>query len=240
MTDAAHILVIDDDPAICEELTEYLSGQGYKASAAGDGEAMYRVLDAEPVDLIVLDLKLPREHGLDLTRSLRQRGNLGIIILTGTGEPIDKIVGLELGADDYLAKPCDLRELLARIRSVLRRVQHKEAVAADSDEPVLAFSGCTLDVSGRRLISSQSDDIPLTTAEFNLLLALVCSPKRVLNRDHLMDVTHGRDWSPFDRSIDNLVSRLRQKIEPDPENPTYIKTVRGVGYVFTQTVTKKS
>lgn len=238
MTDAAHILVVDDDPAICEELTEYLSGQGYKASAAGGGEAMYCVLDAEPVDLIVLDLKLPREHGLDLARSLRQRENLGIIILTGTGEPIDKIVGLELGADDYLAKPCDLRELLARIRSVLRRVQRNEVVAAEPDEPVLAFSGWTLDVSGRRLVSPQSDDIPLTTAEFNLLLALVRSAKRVLNRDHLLDVTHGRDWSPYDRSIDNLVSRLRQKIEPDPDNPTYIKTVRGVGYVFTQTVTK--
>ncbi len=238
MTETAHILVVDDDPDIRDELQEYLTGHGFRVSTAEGGAAMHAVLDKEPVDLIIMDLRMPGESGLSLTSSVRKTSKAGVIILTGTGDDVDRVVGLEIGADDYLAKPCNLRELLARVRSVLRRIQGGSDTL-EVEAEVLQFAGWTLDLSERRLTSPDSAEVPLTTGEFNMLEAFVTRPKRVLNRDQILDLTQGRDWSPFDRSIDNLISRLRQKIEADPKNPQIIKTVRGVGYLFTPAVSKK-
>ncbi|MCZ6860310.1 MAG: response regulator [Alphaproteobacteria bacterium] len=238
MTEAAHILVVDDEADIRDELQEYLVRKGFRVSTADGGPAMRRILDRKPADLIILDLTMPKEHGLTLVGDLRKTSNAGIIILTGTGEAADEIVGLELGADDYMSKPCNLRELLARVRSVLRRVAGGNDAAIQGDEASLQFVGWSFNLSARRLISPENSEVLLTTAEFDLLATFVNNASRVLNRDQLLDITHDREWSPFDRSVDNLVSRLRRKIEADPKKPTLIKTVRGTGYVFTPKVTR--
>jgi len=184
--------------------------------------------------LVILDLMLPGEDGLSLTRYLRAHSDVAIIILTGKGETVDRVVGLELGADDYLAKPFDLRELLARVRSVLRRAGagHNQR----SEGNVARFAGWQLDFSTRRLLSPKNVDTPLTTGEFDLLAVFVTHPNRVLSRDELLDLTRGRNAGPFDRAIDVQVGRLRQKIEPDAQHPTLIKTVRAAGYLFTPAV----
>lgn len=239
MTEPAHVLVVDDDPDIRDELQEYLTGHGFRVSTAEGGAAMHAVLEKETVDLIIMDLKMPGESGLSLTSSVRKTSKAGVIILTGTGDDVDRVVGLEIGADDYIAKPCNLRELLARVRSVLRRTRGEGGAGLEVEAECLQFAGWTLDLSERRLTSPDSAEVPLTTGEFNMLEAFVTRPKRVLNRDQILDLTQGRDWSPYDRSIDNLISRLRQKIEADPKNPQIIKTVRGVGYLFTPAVSKK-
>ena len=239
MTEPAHVLIVDDDPDIRDELQEYLTGHGFRVSTAEGGTAMHAVLEKEPVDLIIMDLKMPGESGLSLTSSVRKTSKAGVIILTGTGDDVDRVVGLEIGADDYLAKPCNLRELLARVRSVLRRTRGEDGVGPEVAAECLQFAGWALDLSERRLTAPDNAEVPLTTGEFNMLEAFVTRPKRVLNRDQLLDLTQGRDWSPYDRSIDNLISRLRQKIEADPKNPQIIKTVRGVGYLFTPAVSKK-
>jgi two-component system, OmpR family, response regulator len=233
MNDAPHILVVDDEPAICELIENYLSGEGYRVSTAGDGAVMRQVMAQSPVDLVVLDLMLPGEDGFSLTRSLREHSNVGIIILTGKGETVDRVVGLELGADDYLAKPFDLRELLARVKSVLRRA--RRAVAMEGTV-LLSFAGWKFDPAARRLTSPGGVETPLTTGEFELLSAFVNHPNRVLSRDELLDLTRGREASPYDRSIDMQVKRLRQKIEPDPRQPALIKTVRAAGYIFTSRI----
>lgn len=238
MADSAHIIVVDDDPDIRDELHDYLTGQGFRVSTADSGTAMRRILERKPADLIILDLAMPGEHGLTLVSSICKSSNTGIIVLTGTIEPTDRVVGLELGADDYISKPCDLRELLARVRSVLRRVKGATDAGSGGDKPSLQFAGWKLNLSMRQLISPNNAENPLTTAEFDLLAAFVRNANRVLSRDELLNATHNRDWSPFDRSIDNLVSRLRRKIESDPKNSKLIKTVRGVGYVFTAKVTR--
>ena len=238
MTDTTHILVVDDDPDTRDELNEYLTRHGYRVGTADGGAAMRRALEREPVDLVILDLTLPEEHGLALVGSIRDASSAGVIILTGTGDPVDRIVGLELGVDDYMSKPCDLRELLARVRSVLRRTKGANDAGSAGDEPASEFAGWILDPRARRLVAPDGVEVSLTTAEFDLLVAFVDNPSRVLNRDQLLDMTHNRDWSPFDRSIDNLVSRLRHKIEADTNNPKLIKTVRGVGYVFVPKVTR--
>ena len=173
MNDPAHIVVVDDDPDIRDELDEYLTRHGYRVSTADGGAAMRRVIEREPADLIVLDLTMPGEHGLTLVSAIRKTSNAGIIILTGTGDPVDQVVGLELGADDYVAKPCDLRALLARVRSVLRRAGGAAGDAARDDDPVLAFAGWRLDPSARRLTSPDGGETALTTAEFDLLCAFV-------------------------------------------------------------------
>lgn len=239
MGKSARIVVVDDDAEIRDVLSEYLAEYGFRVSVADGGAALRRLLerDGDP-DLIVLDLMMPDEHGLDIVRDVRKRSNVGIIILTGTGEAVDSVLGLELGADDYLSKPCDLRDLLARVRSVLRRTKTYVGQAPATEQASLAFAGWRLDQPSRRLTSPDGSDVPLTTAEFDLLATFAQSSNRVLSRDQLLDAIHGRDWSPLDRSIDNLVSQVRRKIESDPKNPNFIKSVRGVGYMFTSKVTR--
>jgi two-component system, OmpR family, response regulator len=236
MSDVAHILIVDDQQEICDVVQEYLSGEGYRVSAAHDGAGMRQVLGQSPADLVILDLMLPGEDGLSLARSLRSESGIGIIILTGRGETVDRIIGLEMGADDYLPKPFHLRELLARVKSVLRRVHSRDG---DPMQPLRArarFVGWSLDLSSRQLISPQGREVRLTTGEFDLLAAFVSNANQVLTRDRLLDLARNREAGPFDRTIDVQVGRLRRKLEDDPQNPTLIKTVRGSGYIFTPAV----
>jgi two-component system OmpR family response regulator len=238
MNEAAHILVVDDQKEICEVVQEYLSGEGYQVSAASDGTNMRRVMAQHPIDLVILDLMLPGEDGLTLARILRQESNVGIIILTGRGETVDRIIGLEMGADDYLPKPFHLRELLARVKSVLRRVSAriKEPAPASGSRSKARFSGWNLDLSTRELVSPAGSEVRLTTGEFDLLAAFVNNANQVLSRDRLLDLARNREAGPFDRTIDVQVGRLRRKLEEDPQKPTMIKTVRCTGYIFTPTV----
>ncbi len=236
MNDVAHILIVDDQQEICDVVQEYLTGEGYRVSTAHDGAGMRRVLGQSPVDLVILDLMLPGEDGLSLARSLRSESGIGIIILTGRGETVDRIIGLEMGADDYLPKPFHLRELLARVKSVLRRVHSR---GDDLLQPLRArarFAGWSLDLSSRQLMSPQGREVRLTTGEFDLLAAFVNNANQVLTRDRLLDLARNREAGPFDRTIDVQVGRLRRKLEDDPQNPMLIKTVRGSGYIFTPPV----
>jgi two-component system phosphate regulon response regulator OmpR len=225
---AAHILVVDDDPALCELLSDYLGESGYAVATAGDGKAMRRALARGMPDAIVLDLMLPGEDGLALARELRSRSEVPILMLSARGEEIDRVVGLEVGADDYLAKPFSPRELLARLRALLRRARPS---AAGTPAGTLAFGPFVLDTAARRLLRDGAE-VRLTGAEFELLRVLVERPNRVLGRDMLVDLLKGYDRDPFDRSIDIRVTRLRRKIESDPAAPAYIRTVRGEGYLF--------
>jgi len=226
----AHILVVDDDPKVRTLLRRCFEGEGFAVSDAKDGAELRACLECNPVTLITLDLNLGKENGLDLARDIRKDRNIPIIMLTGKGDAIDRVVGLELGADDYLAKPFELRELVARVRAVLRRTAAAEPTPSSGQR--YAFEGWILDISRRSLKRDSGEDQELTTSEFNLLEAFVKRPHRVLSRDEIMDLLKGHNWSPLDRSIDNLIARLRKKIEGDPEHPQLIKTVRGVGYTF--------
>jgi len=233
-----HILVVDDDPKVRALLRRCLEGEGFAVSDAKDGAELRACLQRYPVTLITLDLGLGKENGLDLARELRKDCDIPIIMLTGKGDTIDRIVGLEIGADDYLAKPFELRELVARIRAVLRRSSAAKDAAAMGC--CYAFEGWRLDVARRSLRRDCGTEQGLTTSEFNLLKAFVERPHRVLSRDDIMDLLKGQDWSPVDRSIDNLIARLRKKIEADPDHPALIKTVRGIGYTFTPHVKRSS
>jgi len=232
-----HILVVDDDPKVRVLLRRCLEGEGFIVSEAKDGREMHLCLDRQPVSLITLDLALGAENGLDLARDIRKQRSVPIIMLTGKGDSIDRIVGLEIGADDYLVKPFELRELVARIRAVLRRVAPAAAGAATGQR--YAFDGWVFHVNQRWLKAVNGQEQELTTSEFNLLEAFVKRPQRVLSRNDIMDLLKGHDWSPIDRSIDNLVARLRKKIEKDADRPRLIKTVRGVGYTFTADVVRQ-
>lgn len=237
MNDTAHILVVDDQNEICEVVQDYLVGEGYRVSTANDGTAMRRVIAQNTVDLVILDLMLPGEDGLTLAQALRGESNVGIIILTGRGETVDRIIGLEMGADDYLPKPFHLRELLARVKSVLRRVSARSNEKPSSGNRSKArFAGWDLDLSTRELVSPAGSEVRLTTGEFDLLAAFVNNANQVLSRDRLLDLARNREAGPFDRTIDVQVGRLRRKLEDDPQKPTMIKTVRGTGYIFTPTV----
>jgi two-component system OmpR family response regulator len=236
MSDNGHILVVDDQKEICDVVQEYLTGEGYRVSTAHDGTGMRRVLGQHHVDLVILDLMLPGEDGLTLARSLRNESGIGIIILTGRGETVDRIIGLEMGADDYLPKPFHLRELLARVKSVLRRVQSRVGEPGQPVRTNARFAGWSLDLSSRELLSPAVQQVRLTTGEFDLLAAFVNNPNQVLSRDRLLDLARNREAGPFDRTIDVQVGRLRRKLEDDPQNPSLIKTVRGSGYIFTPTV----
>jgi DNA-binding response OmpR family regulator len=237
MNDTAHILVVDDQNDICEVVQDYLVGEGYRVSTANDGTAMRRVIAQNTVDLVILDLMLPGEDGLTLAQALRGESNVGIIILTGRGETVDRIIGLEMGADDYLPKPFHLRELLARVKSVLRRVSARSNEKPSSGNRSKArFAGWDLDLSTRELVSPAGSEVRLTTGEFDLLAAFVNNANQVLSRDRLLDLARNREAGPFDRTIDVQVGRLRRKLEDDPQKPTMIKTVRGTGYIFTPTV----
>lgn len=231
---AAHILIVDDDPEVRATLRAALDPEGFRISEAESGAEMLAAVGATNFDLITLDLNLNGEDGLRLAREVRSRSNVPIVMITGKGDTIDRVVGLEVGADDYIGKPFHVREVLARIRAVLRRYQHEpERVgsAAGASEERYALEGWALDVSRRELAAPSGQLCDLTTAEFELLTILVRRPGRVLSRDAIMDLLKGQNWSPLDRTIDGLVARLRRKLEPDNERPRIIKTVRGVGYV---------
>jgi len=231
-----HILIVDDDREIRTLLADYLHKQGYRVSAVADGKALWSTLDSARVDLIILDVMLPGDDGFVLCRNLQARGNWPVIMLTAKGDDTDRIVGLELGADDYLPKPFNPRELLARIKSVLRR--HRAVPDNLQAQPAgaLRFAGWTLDLTARNLVSPQQVVVPLSGAEFRLLRVFVTYPNRVLSRDQLMDLTVGREADPFDRSVDVQVSRLRQRLGDDAREPIIIKTVRGEGYVLAASV----
>src|SRR5215470_15998320 len=230
MGNAGHILIVDDEPKVRALLRRCLEGEGFAVSEAKDGAQMRICLQREAVSLITLDLNLGGENGLDLAREIRKEQNIPIIMLTGKGDAIDRVVGLEVGADDYLVKPFELRELVARIRAVLRRATPAGGGAGTGQR--YAFDRWVLHINQRCLKAANGEEQDLTTSEFNLLEAFVKRPQRVLSRDDIMDLLKGHDWSPIDRSIDNLVARLRKKVERDPEQPRLIKTVRGVGYTF--------
>lgn len=227
------ILVVDDDARIRQMLARYFEGEGYRVSLAGDGWEMRDRLDKVRVDLILLDLGLPGEDGLSLARELRARSDIPIIMLTGRDDVVDRVVGLEIGADDYVTKPFHLREVLARVRGTLRR-RHPPVTEAPNGgaTETFCFEGLRLDIACRRLTSQDGREIALTTAEFDMLCALVRHAGRVLQRDVLMDLTRGRTLEAYDRVIDAQIARLRRKIERDPRHPALIKSVRGVGYVF--------
>ena len=228
---AAHIFVVDDEPEIREMLVEYLELRGYQVTALDGGAALRRaVADVEP-DLVLLDINMPGEDGLSLARFLRETTTVGIVMLTAAGEVVDRVVGLEVGADDYLAKPVDLRELLARVKALLRRMEAlKQAPSQTAEE--IPFGRCRLDLAAHRLINADGEDVPLTSMEFDLLKAFADHPNRILSRDQLLDLAHNRGWEPFDRSIDIRIARIRRKIEADPSKPEVIKTIRGAGYMY--------
>jgi two-component system phosphate regulon response regulator OmpR len=232
------MLIVDDDPKVARLLQRYLDGEGFATAVASDGNSMWRALAAKPADVLLLDVVLPGEDGISLARTLRQRyPKLAIIMVTGKDDPVDRVVGLEVGADDYIAKPFNLREVLARIKAVLRRTVHEPAAAPPGHEQYL-FEGWQLDVATRTLRDPSGSPIDLTTMEFALLLVLVRNAPRVMSRDQLMDAVKGAEWTPLDRGIDALISRLRRKLEPDDARPQLIKTVRGAGYVLATNATK--
>ena len=233
------ILVVDDDREIRSLLAEYLDANGFRTLTATNGIDMRRVLEESRIDLVVLDLTLPGEDGLTLCRNLRAspaHGNLPVIMLTARGAPVDRILGLEMGADDYLAKPFEPRELFARIRSVLRRTHALPPNMAATEAQFMQFGGWTLDMIARHLINEQGVVVALSGAEFRMLKVFLDHPNRVLNRDQLLELTQGREADPFDRSIDIQISRLRQKLGDDARTPRIVKTVRNEGYVLATVV----
>ena len=236
-----HVLVVDDEDAVRALLRDCFEMDGFRVTEAADGAQLMSLLSTDPPDLITLDLKLGGENGLELARQIRSTQNVPIVMITGKSDTIDRVVGLELGADDYIGKPFHVREVLARVRAVLRRYQSLPPISGDtapSSAERYTFSAWVLDIQRRALISTDDKVHDLTAAEFNMIEMFVKRPNRVLSRDNIMDLLKGHEWSPFDRSIDALVVRVRRKIEADSEVPNLIKTVRGVGYVFAADVRK--
>ena len=231
-----HVLVVDDDLDIRSLLRDYLEKNGYRVTAVGDGKAMWAAFDEARPDILVLDVMLPGTDGLTLCRNVRARSGIPIIMLTARGEETDRIVGLEMGADDYLPKPFSPRELLARIKSVLRRARTLPDNLQPETARRIGFAGWTLDIATRNLLSPAGVVVALSGTEFKLLRIFLAHPNRVLNRDQLIDLMLSRDASPFDRSIDVQVSRLRHRLDEDAKEPAIIKTVRGEGYVFAAAV----
>ena len=233
-SDQPRILVCDDEIDLREMLQEYLQKRGYEVHLAGDAEELRTVIESSVPDLVILDINMPGEDGLSALRRLRTESDLPVVMLTAAGETIDKIVGLEMGADDYLGKPVDLRELEARIKAVLRRR------AGPAEEPetktltgqFVQFGDFRLDLEAAKLTDADEQDVPITAMEFRLLKLFAENRSRVLNRDQILEQAHDRSWDPYDRSIDIRISRLRRKIEKNPQKPTIIRTVRGIGYVF--------
>jgi two-component system OmpR family response regulator len=241
MPNAPHILIVDDHREIRDLVSRALTKEGLRVSVAADGRAMRKVLADSRIDLILLDLMLPGEDGLSLCRSVRAESRIPIIMLTAKGDEVDRVIGLEMGADDYLPKPFGSRELVARIRAVLRRSQETSAAQAKpSVRPKqYHFDRWRLDVGARELLREDGVALPLSTGEFDLLIVLVERPQRVLSRDQLLDLARGRAANALDRSIDTQVSRLRRKLEQDPSDPKLIKTVWGGGYMFTPAVSQE-
>lgn len=235
MTDSNTVLIVDDDEEIRSLLAQTLNQYGFKTFIAENGKAMFEQISQNKPDVIILDLMLPGENGLELCKKIN--GEIPILMLTAMSTETDRIIGLEMGADDYLPKPFNPRELIARIKAILRRT-HKESIAESSLQKgeTLAFGPWKLNILSRRLFSDEGVEVSLSAGEYDLLLAFVQNPQRVLGREELLDITKNRNISPFDRSIDVQISRLRHKVEADPKKPILIKTVRGGGYLFTATV----
>jgi two-component system OmpR family response regulator len=230
---AVHIAVLDDEAEITTLLANYLQGHGFRVSQAHNGATLLRLMAADPPQLVLLDLGLPGEDGFSIARQLREHWQCGLVIVTGRGDSIDKVVGLEVGADDYVTKPFELRELLARIKAVLRRTASPAPTApAPGPRSVYRFAQWQLDLSARRLVDPDGKEVALTAGEFAILSAFVQHPDRILSRDFLLEKTRGREAGPFDRTIDVQVGRLRKKIEVDADHPQLIKSVRGAGYIL--------
>lgn len=226
------ILICDDEPHLREMVGEYLGARGFEIIQAKDAAALYAELQRSPPDLILLDVTMPGEDGLSALRTLRTQYEMPVIMLTASAEVIDRVVGLEMGADDYLGKPVDLRELEARIKAVLRRRGGTDPQSSTTAQPLVPFGTCELDIDGKRLFDSAGIEIPTTAMEIGLLIVFAKHRGQVLNRDQLLEMAHDRSWEPFDRSIDLRISRLRRKIETNPAKPEVIRTIRGVGYLF--------
>ena len=233
------ILIVEDDSSVREMLAEYLRTHGYEVAQADQGAAMREAIEKTLPDVVLLDVNLPGEDGFTLARFLRERYDVGIIMVTAATDVADRVAGLEVGADDYVAKPFDLRELRARVKSVMRRMQAApqtepapQGAGAATASSLVRVGACALDLASHRLFGSDGNELPLTSMEFDLLKVFLERPNQVLNRDQLLTLTRNREWEPFDRSIDIRIGRVRRKIEHDPEHPQAIRTVRGVGYMF--------
>ena len=238
MTQSQHIMIVDDEAPAREMVGDYLKMHGFTVTLCDGGKSLRAAIDGGMPDLVVLDLNMPEEDGLSIIRDLKSRINVPVIMLTATASPIDRVVGLELGADDYVAKPCELRELMARIRSVLRRsvpakAAAPDAAAAKSDKDQLVRFGTKwLDLEAQALRDDEGNEHPLTASEFGLLKVFAANPKRVLSRERLLELANARDAEAFDRAVDLRIMRIRRKIEPDPAKPAVIRTIRGGGYLF--------
>jgi len=232
MSEAAHIVVVDDDPQVRETVAEYLRRSGLSVSEADGGAALREVMAARPIDLALLDINMPGEDGLTLAREIRASGKAGIIMLTANSEEIDKIVGLEVGADDYVTKPFSPRELLARVKAVLRRARQSGDGATATLGREVQMGRCRLNLDTRKLYATDGSEVALTSMEYDLLRTFAEHPGRVLSRDQLLDLAHDKEMEAFDRSIDTRITRIRRKIEPDPAHPDCIRTVRGAGYLY--------
>ncbi|TGN77269.1 response regulator [Bradyrhizobium yuanmingense] len=236
MTQSQHIMIVDDEAPAREMVGDYLKMHGFTVTLCDGGKSLRAAIQGRMPDLVVLDLNMPEEDGLSIIRDLKSRINVPVIMLTATASPIDRVVGLELGADDYVAKPCELRELMARIRSVLRRsgpAKAADAPAAKSDkEQLVRFGTKWLDLEAQALRDDEGNEHPLTASEFGLLKVFAANPKRVLSRERLLELANARDAEAFDRAVDLRIMRIRRKIEPDPAKPAVIRTIRGGGYLF--------
>jgi two-component system OmpR family response regulator len=241
VSSAIHIAILDDEVDITRLLADYLQGHGYRVTQLHDGRALFALMPNDPPALVLLDLGLPGEDGFSIARQLREHWRCGLVIVTGRGDSVDRVVGLEVGADDYVTKPFDLRELVARIKAVLRRIApngaaEPAAVAHGASQGSLRFAGWQLDVAARRLVNAQGQDVALTTGEFDLLCVFANHPGRVLSRDFLLEQTRGREAGPFDRTVDVQVGRLRKKLGDDGDDPKIIKSVRSAGYILVPSV----
>jgi DNA-binding response OmpR family regulator len=237
MADTEHIVVVDDEEGIRLQLDEFLTSEGYRVTAVSDGAGLRQVMDNVDIDLVLLDVHLPGEDGITIVRDYLSKTDVGVIMLTSRTEIMDRVVGLEVGADDYIPKPYHLRELLARVRSVLRRrTRDGGAEGGAGPIPKVRFADWVLDYMSRSLTSPEGKNVPLTSSEFSLLVVFIQNPNRVLTRDELLNLAADRKWEPLDRAIDVLVGRLRRKVERNSKAPQLIKTVRGAGYIFTSEV----
>ncbi|MBI5262945.1 MAG: response regulator [Bradyrhizobium sp.] len=237
MTKSQHIMIVDDEAPAREMVGDYLKMHGFTVTLCDGGKSLRAEIEKGVPDLVVLDLNMPEEDGLSIIRDLKSRTNVPVIMLTATASPIDRVVGLELGADDYVAKPCELRELMARIRSVLRRSGPAKAAVAESaaksaKEQLVRFGTKWLDLEAQALRDDEGNEHPLTASEFGLLKVFAANPKRVLSRERLLELANARDAEAFDRAVDLRIMRIRRKIEPDPTKPAVIRTIRGGGYLF--------
>jgi two-component system, OmpR family, response regulator len=235
MSQSPHIIIVDDEAPAREMVGDYLKMHGFTVTLCDGGKSLRGVIENNVPDLVVLDLNMPQEDGLSIIRDLKSRTNVPVIMLTATASPIDRVVGLELGADDYVAKPCELRELMARIRSVLRRSTPARAVessGAKARDALVRFGTKWLDLQAQALRDDEGNEHPLTASEFGLLKVFAANPKRVLSRERLLELANARDSEAFDRAVDLRIMRIRRKIEIDPTKPSVIRTIRGGGYLF--------